>query len=171
MPQNRQRQLNCPPRARPAPDAGHADAVAGLAGVTGVTGVEGGVEGGILGGAISDVVGGLVSEPAPPPPTREAPVRIGGQIQAPSLIHRVEPVYPVIASVGQLTGLVILEAVVDETGRVESVTVLRSRHPLLDNAASDALKQWRYKPLVLNRTPTIGNIALTRFAGGGSPTF
>ena len=53
----------------------------------------------------------------------------------------------------QITGLVILEAVVDKTGCVESIKVLRSRHPLLDNAAIDALRQWQYAPLVLNGTP------------------
>ena len=54
----------------------------------------------------------------------------------------------------QLSGLVILEATVNVEGCVESVKVLRSRHLLLDKAAKDALMQWRYSPLVLNRIPT-----------------
>ena len=73
---------------------------------------------------------------------------------APALVHRVEPVFPDLAVAAQLGGMVILEAVVDTEGCVESVTVLRPRHPLLDRAAVDALKQWRYSPLVLNGIPT-----------------
>jgi len=111
--------------------------------------VEGGVPGGVVGGIIS---------PAPPPPTPPpapvVPVRVGGQISTPALVHRVEPVYPKIAAEAHVTGMVILEAIVGTDGCVESVKVLRSRHVLLDNAAMDALKQWRYTPLILNGMPT-----------------
>ena len=121
-------------------------------------GVEGGVEGGVPGGVPGGIVGGLESPALPPPPppapVARGPVRIGGQLTAPALLHRVEPVYPDIAAGAQLSGLVILEAVVDTTGCVESVKVLRSRHPLLDRAAVEALRQWQYTPLVLNGTPT-----------------
>ena len=81
------------------------------------------------------------------------PVRIGGQITAPALLHRVEPIYPDLAAVAQVTGIVILEATVDTEGCVASVKVLRSRHALLDNASKEALLQWRYSPLVLNGVP------------------
>ena len=124
---------------------------------TEVAGVEGGVEGGEPGGVTGGIVGGLVSAAPPPPPPPapvvRGPVRIGGQIATPALLHRVEPTYPDIAAVAQLSGVVILEAIVDTTGCVESVKVLRSRHRLLDQAAVDALKQWRYTPLVLNGAP------------------
>jgi protein TonB len=66
----------------------------------------------------------------------------------------VEPEYPEIAAVAQLTGMVILEATVGADGCVSSVKVLRSRHPFLDKAATDALRQWQYSPLVLNDIPT-----------------
>jgi protein TonB len=84
-------------------------------------------------------------------------VHIGGQITAPALVKRVEPIYPEIASTAKLTGMVILEATVGTDGCVESVKVLRSRHPFLDKASIDALKQWQYSPLVLNgiRTPFV----------------
>jgi TonB family protein len=49
--------------------------------------------------------------------------------------------------------MVILEAVVSTDGCVESITVLRSPHRLLERAAIDALRQWQYSPLVLNGTP------------------
>lgn len=127
-------------------------------GVEGFDGVEGGVVGGVAGGVVGGIVEGIVS-PAPPPlqpPPPPAPrvVRIGGQITAPALVHRVEPEYPDLARAAQLSGLVILEASVDTEGCVESVKVLRSRHKLLDEASIVALKQWRYSPLVLNSVPT-----------------
>jgi protein TonB len=114
-------------------------------------GVPGGVEGGIPGGVVGGVIGGLPEPPPPPPPpaTRE-PVRIGGQIQAPTLIHRVEPYYPPTAVDARLQGMVILEAVVDRDGTVATVKVLRSASPLLDREAVLAVRQWRYSPLVLN---------------------
>jgi protein TonB len=126
-------------------------------------GVPGGVEGGIAGGVVGGIVGGLVAvvpppppPPAPPPPPQEAraPVRIGGQISAPALLKRVEPVYPDVAALAHLSGIVILEAAVGTDGCVKSVKVLRSRHALLDKASEEALMQWEYSPLVLNGIPT-----------------
>jgi protein TonB len=123
-------------------------------------GVEVGIEGGIPGGVLGGLVGAVVS-PAPPPPppppaplARATPVRIGGQITTPAVVHRVDPIYPDIAASAQLSGVVILEAVVDTEGCVESVKVLRSRHPLLDQASIEALRQWRYSPLQLNGRET-----------------
>jgi protein TonB len=116
-------------------------------------GVLGGVEGGMPGGVLGGIVGGMVSA-VPPPPVARSPVRIGGRIATPALLHRVEPIYPEVAAMAHLTGLVILEATVDTEGCVESVRMLRSRHPLLDQAAREALMQWRYSPLVLNGIPT-----------------
>jgi periplasmic protein TonB len=114
-------------------------------------GEEGGVEGGIPGGVVGGVVGGLPDAPPPPPaPAPRAPVRVGGQIQAPALLHRVEPIYPPFAVNAHLQGVVILEALVDEDGTVAAVKVLRSPSPLLDNAALTAVRQWRYSPLLLN---------------------
>jgi protein TonB len=118
------------------------------------SGVVGGVDGGVVGGVLGGIVGGIISSAPPPPPAPVVPVRIGGQINTPALVHRVEPVYPVAAVAAQLAGQVILEAVVGADGAVESVNLLRSRNMLLDKAAIAALKQWRYTPLVLNGIPT-----------------
>ena len=82
-----------------------------------------------------------------PPPTK--PVRVGGEIERPTLLHRVNPDYPQIAISAKKEGIVILEATVDTDGTVRHVRVLRSE-PLLDDAAVDAVKQWRYAPLRLN---------------------
>ena len=84
-------------------------------------------------------------------------MRVGGQITTPTLVKRVEPIYPELAASAQLTGIVILEATVGTDGCVDTVKVLRSRHPFLDHASVDALKQWQYSPLVLNgiKTPFV----------------
>lgn len=119
-------------------------------------GVPGGVEGGIPGGVIGGVLGGIAAVPPPPPPPPappRGPVRVGGQIREPTLLHRVEPIYPPVAVHARLTGTVILEALVDAQGNVAEVTVLRSANALLDRAAVDAVRQWRYSPLVLNGIP------------------
>jgi protein TonB len=113
-------------------------------------GVAGGVEGGVPGGVVGGVVGGLPSE-APPPPARV--VRIGGQIAQPKLIRQVKPVYPDLAVQSRVSALVILEAEVDTRGHVKTVKVLRG-HPLFDESAMEAVKQWRYQPLLLNGEPT-----------------
>lgn len=123
-------------------------------------GVPGGVEGGIPGGVVGGVVGGVLIDlpppppPPPPPPTPvpQAPVRVGGELKAPALLERVEPEYPLLAVRAQVQGVVILEAVVDRQGRVEDVHILRSI-PLLDKAAIEAVRQWRYSPLLLNGKP------------------
>jgi protein TonB len=117
-------------------------------------GVVGGVEGGIPGGVLGGLIGAMVNEapPPPPPPAPAKPRRVGGEIQAPALISRVEPLYPGVAVSGKITGTVILEATVDEAGAVTAVSVLRSL-PVLDQAAVKAVRQWRYQPLVLNGKP------------------
>ena len=117
-------------------------------------GVVGGVEGGIPGGVLGGLIGGMINEapPPPPPPPPAKPRRVGGDIQAPALISRVEPDYPPVAVSGKISGIVILEATVDEAGAVTAVSVLRSL-PVLDKAAVKAVRQWRYQPLVLNGKP------------------
>jgi TonB family protein len=66
-----------------------------------------------------------------------------------------------MAQFAQLSGMVILEAVVGTDGCVESVKILRSRHLLLDKASEEALLQWRYVPLVLNGIPTAFVLTVT----------
>jgi protein TonB len=130
---------------------------------------ESGVVGGVVGGVLGGVTGGLLPPlPAPPPAPAPGPVRIGGQIKAPALLHRVEPVYPDIAVLAKVTGVVVLEATVGVDGHVVSERVLQSRGPL-DKAAMDAVKQWQYSPLVLNGLPTSFVLTVTlNFALGRS---
>ena len=120
-----------------------------------VGGVEGGVPGGIMGGVVGGVIAEIPPPPPPPPPppaAPRAPVRVGGQIKEPTLIHRVDPEYPLLAQASQIEGVVILEAIVDREGRIESLKVLRSA-PVFDKAALAAVRQWRYSPVILNGRP------------------
>ena len=119
-------------------------------------GMAAGVEGGLSGGTVGGVLGTLEIEapplPPPPPPAPRAPIRVGGNVKEPALIHRVDPIYPVLAVSAGVQGTVILEAIVDRDGCVESLRVLRSQG-VLDRAALDAVKQWRYSPVLLNGQP------------------
>jgi TonB family protein len=80
-------------------------------------------------------------------------VRVGGHLNPPKLVKRVDPEYPALAQAAGLRAIIILEARVDTSGRVVSVTVLRGQ-ALFDEAAIAAVKQWRYMPLLLNGEPT-----------------
>jgi protein TonB len=69
------------------------------------------------------------------------------------VIHRVHPVYPKQAKARKLHGPVVLEAIVNKHGKVDSLQLV-SGDPLLAQAAADAVKQWRYKPYSHNGEPT-----------------
>lgn len=105
------------------------------------------VPGGLGAGTLVPVV--PIVTPPPPPRT---PVRPGGDIQVPKKITHVAPVYPPLAIATQTQGTVILDAVIGEDGRVRDVRILRSI-PLLDQAAMDAVRRWRFTPTLLNGQP------------------
>lgn len=69
-----------------------------------------------------------------------------------SLIHRVEPIYPSLARTARVQGAVVIAAVIGKDGMVERLQVV-SGHPLLIQAAIDAVRQWRYRPYILNGAP------------------
>jgi len=105
---------------------------------------------GFVGGLGPDAGIGLREEPAPPPPPApRVPVRPGGDVKPPRKIVDVAPVYPELARTARVSGIVILEATIDEEGNVRDARVLRSI-PLLDRAAVDAVRQWRFTPTLLN---------------------
>jgi protein TonB len=87
--------------------------------------------------------------PKPPPQAGPAPVRTGGNIKAPTKTRDVKAVYPAIAQSARVQGVVIIEATIDQQGRVSDARVLRSI-PLLDQAALDAVRQWEFTPTLLN---------------------
>ena len=82
----------------------------------------------------------------------KAPVRVGGQVKAPTKIKDVKPVYPALAQSAKVAGVVIIEATIGPDGKVADAKVLRSV-PLLDQAALDAVRQWEYTPTLLNGVP------------------
>jgi TonB family protein len=81
-----------------------------------------------------------------------APLRIGGQIQAPKKIKDVKPVYPAVAQSTRVAGAVTIEATIGPDGKVIDAKVVHSI-PLLDQAALDAVRQWEYLPTLLNGVP------------------
>jgi TonB family protein len=87
-----------------------------------------------------------------PGTTAGQPVRVGGNIRPPTKTRHVNPAYPEIAMSARVQGVVILEAVIDEQGRVAEARVLRSI-ALLDQAALDAVRQWEFTPTLLNGAP------------------
>jgi protein TonB len=126
-------------------------------------GVAGGVPGGVAGGAVGGVLGGILggipsAAPPPPPPEKKAPpkpsgpITVGGRVQAAKLVRQPQPLYPQIARQARISGTVELAAIIGEDGHIQQLSVV-SGHPLLRQAALDAVKQWVYQPTLLNEQP------------------
>jgi protein TonB len=128
----------------------------------GIAGVVGGVPGGGIGGSLGGVIGGIISSTPmvapPPPPVKKKPppppkrIRVGGSVQRANLIRQVRPVYPPLARQARIQGTVKLTAIIAKNGTIEKLEVMGG-HPLLIPAALSAVKQWRYKPTLLNGQP------------------
>jgi len=132
-----------------------------------VTGVRG-VETGVLGGLDLPGDGLAVEPPPPPPPVSQEPIRLHAGMQAPRKIVNVPPRYPTHAQLARIEGVVVLDAVIDSTGRVTDVRVTRSIQAL-DQAAIDAVRQWRFTPTLLNGEPVSILLTVTvRFTLGPS---
>src|SRR3954447_26949675 len=126
-------------------------------------GVVGGVPGGVPGGTSGGVIGGIIGSvptaapPPPPPPVKEKPatpqrIRVGGNVQAANLVRKITPVYPPLAKQARVQGTVRFTAVISKDGTIQQLQLV-SGHPLLVQAAQDAVKQWLYKPTLLNGEP------------------
>jgi protein TonB len=113
-----------------------------------VGGVAGGVAGGQMGGVIGGVIGGVGGAPPPPKPAQSR-IKQGGNVQAAKLVNKVQPNYPPLARQTRISGTVRLHAIIAKNGTVEQLEVM-SGHPLLVQAALDAVRQWRYQPTQLN---------------------
>jgi protein TonB len=87
--------------------------------------------------------------PAPPAPAPQPPQRLHQGIQAPRKVVDVAPRYPALARESHVDGIVILDVIIDETGNVTSTHVLKSV-TLLDQAAIDAVRLWKFTPARLN---------------------
>jgi len=95
-----------------------------------------GVIGGVAGGHIGGVIGGRGTEPLPVDQVANPPV----------LLSRVSPEYPRSARRQGIEGLVVLEAILDLDGRIEDDIKVVQSIPLLDDAAVQAVQQWRFRP-------------------------
>jgi protein TonB len=96
----------------------------------------------------------------PPRPKKPTLIRVGGVVQQSKRIFMVDPVYPDLARRARVSGTVILEATIDEEGNVSELRIL-SGHPLLNQAAVEAVKQWKYSPTVLNGEPMMVQAVVT----------
>ncbi len=115
-------------------------------------GMSGGVVGGVTGGSMGGTIGGVVGSVAPPPPRQQSRIRVGGNVTAARVLNRVNPVYPPLARQTRISGTVRLHAIIAKDGTVQQLEVM-SGHPLLVQAALDAVRQWRYQPTLLNGEP------------------
>ena len=122
-----------------------------------VTGVPGGLPGGQLGGVIGGVLGGILKGALPPAgPAAQGPkqpVRVGGEVKAPRLIYGPDPEYPVLAKQSRISGVVVIEAIIDEHGNVTGMRAI-SGHPMLIPAALAAVSKRKYEPTILDGDPT-----------------
>jgi periplasmic protein TonB len=122
-------------------------------------GVVGGVPGGVVGGIPGVVPGGFLSStrsvPVPaqiPDPAPVKRIRLASRVVEANLIHDVPPQYPSAAGRERIEGTVVLLAVIGTDGSVKDVQV-ESGLPILAQAAIDAVKQWRYKPYMIDGEP------------------
>ena len=118
------------------------------------TGVVGGVPGGVPGGSMGGVIGSVLSStpvavPKIATPTR---VRVSSGVSSGLLIRKVSPTYPPLARQARIQGTVVLQAQISKDGNIQNLQLI-SGHPMLAPAAIEAVKQWKYKPYLLNGEP------------------
>ncbi len=100
-------------------------------------------------GVLDSVLGSNLAPPPPLPAVRHPPV---SHMMEGNLIYRVQPRYPALAIQARIQGQVVLRAMISREGAIENLQVL-SGPGMLAPAALDAVRQWRYRPYVLNGEP------------------
>jgi protein TonB len=117
-------------------------------------GVVGGVPGGVPGGQMGGVIGGIISSTPTAVPKVATPqrVRVSLGVSQGLLIKKVQPTYPPLARQARIQGRVLLQAEISKDGTIENLRLING-HPMLAPAAIEAVKQWRYKPYMLNGEP------------------
>jgi periplasmic protein TonB len=118
------------------------------------SGVVGGVPGGIPGGQMGGVIGGIISSTPVAVPKVATPqrVRVSAGVTSGLLVKKVQPVYPPLARQARIQGTVLLRAQIGKDGSIQNLQLV-SGHPMLVQSALDAVKQWKYKPYLLNGEP------------------
>ena len=124
--------------------------------VMATTGVVGGVPGGVPGGSMGGVLGSIASAGANvaalPKIATPQRVRVSSGVQSGLLVRKVQPTYPPLARQARIQGTVVLQAQISKSGDIENLQLI-SGHPMLAPAAIEAVKQWKYKPYLLNGEP------------------
>jgi len=117
-------------------------------------GVSGGVPGGVPGGSAGGVMGSILSSTNVAVPKVATPqrVRVSSGVSTGLLIKKVQPNYPPLAKQARIQGSVVLQAEISKDGTIQNLQLI-SGHPMLAPAAIEAVKQWRYKPYLLNGEP------------------
>ena len=117
-------------------------------------GVVGGVPGGVPGGSMGGVMGSILSATPTVAPKIATPqrVRVSSGVSTGMLVRKVPPSYPPLARQARIQGTVILQATISKEGSIENLQLI-SGHPMLAPAAIEAVKQWKYKPYLLNGEP------------------
>ena len=117
-------------------------------------GVVGGVPGGVPGGQMGGVIGGIISSTPVAVPKVATPqrVRVSSGVSTGLLIRKVPPTYPPLARQARIQGVVVLQAQISNEGNIQNLQLI-SGHPMLAPAAIEAVKQWKYKPYLLNGEP------------------
>jgi protein TonB len=107
-----------------------------------------------LGGSSGGVIGGIFSGQSGPKVKAEAPkkVNISGGVAQGMLLQKTIPMYPPIAKAARVQGTVVLQATISKTGTIEGLHVI-SGPAMLQQAAMDAVRSWRYRPYLLNNEP------------------
>ena len=118
------------------------------------TGVVGGVPGGVPGGSMGGVIGSVLSATPVAVPKIATPqrVRVSSGVVSGLLLRKVQPNYPPLARQARIQGVVVLQAQISKEGAIENLQLI-SGHPMLAPAAIEAVKQWKYKPYLLNGEP------------------
>jgi protein TonB len=112
-------------------------------------GVAGADFGGSSSGMTDSLFGGVKTKVQAAPPKK---VNISAGVAVGLLIQKTTPVYPPIAKAARVSGTVVLQATISKTGSIEGLHVV-SGPAMLQSAAMDAVKTWRYKPYLLNNEP------------------
>ncbi len=122
----------------------------------GVVGSVGEANGSGASGVIGSILGSVPQAPIAPPPEAQLknqsarkPVPLGGRVAEANLIRRVMPVYPALARSARVQGAVEFTALISKDGHIENLQLVHG-HPLLVNAAKEAVLQWKYRPTTLN---------------------
>jgi periplasmic protein TonB len=124
----------------------------------GTGGVIGGIPGGVPGGQLGGVIGGIINSTStlahvpkfqPVAPQR---VRVSQGVTNGLIIRKVQPQYPILAKAARIQGDVVLKAIIDKNGAIQDLQLI-SGHSMLVPAAIEAVREWRYRPFLLNEQP------------------